>query len=210
MKLKTSKKNKWTDKQTNKKERGLERKDCTKARLKPRKGDIDLYNLMSNIWSIGIFMWTPMSLGTTALRPCHLQSTWPLGLAICNLHGPFLEFPCGWPWYMLSCPHPCLHVSVISKIPAFFTVGFTTTVPWNTLSGADPSDSDLLTQWASSQTFLGNLGRSLLDPITLLAYVLKAKTALGGWLHSLPTIEGVTKPFWTMTALASDYLGSWA
>lgn len=76
MKLKTSKKQ--TNRQTNKKERGLERKDCAKARLKPRKGDIELYNLMSNIWNIGIVMWTPMSWGTTALRPCHLQSTWPL------------------------------------------------------------------------------------------------------------------------------------
>lgn len=56
-------------------------------------------------------MWTPVNSGTAALRPCHLQSTWLLSWIPCS---------CCWcPWHIVSCLCPCLHVSVISNIPAF-------------------------------------------------------------------------------------------
>lgn len=152
----------------------------------------------------GIVMWTPVNLGTAALRPCHLQSTWLLSWIPCSC--------CCCPWHIVSCLCPCLHVSVISKSQHFHcNASLTTTASWGTLSGTAHRYSDPVTHDMGFQIFLANLSRNHHDPITLLFCILeKIKPLSCEWLRSLAAVEVLAKPLWTMITLTCDYPGSWA
>lgn len=144
-----------------------------------------------------IIMWALMSLGTTALRPCHLQSTWPLSWI------PSIRLWLSLTHAILSLsPSPCFcHFQnsnifiAVSALPGqlheIIFQGLWSCHPVCELPSF-PHKSGWRPSWPSNSFSLRTENN--------IRWM--APESINSWR--------VVTPLWTMAALVSDYLGSWA